>query len=63
MLTETDGPHVLIDGAPARPWDVSRVEEHLAAIWQCSSADARQQVWQNFRKLVSVLPSANSQNH
>jgi TatD DNase family protein len=54
-LTETDGPYVQIDGQPARPWDIIRVEEHLATLWGTTPVDARRQVWQNFRQLVGLV--------
>lgn len=60
LLTETDGPHVLMDKVPARPWDVAAVEEHLATVWQTTVADVQQQVWRNFQRLVKTLEPSPS---
>jgi TatD DNase family protein len=55
MLTETDGPHVLIEKAPARPWDVAPVEAYLATVWSVTAAEAQKQIWANFQRLVRNL--------
>jgi TatD DNase family protein len=54
LLTETDGPHVLVDEAPALPWHVGLVEEFVAREWESSRADVRRQVWTNFTKILGV---------
>ena len=54
VLTETDGPFAQLDGRPALPWDTDLAVEKLAAIWQQSLADARQQLLTNLRKLCKV---------
>jgi len=60
LLTETDGPHVLIGKSPACPWDVAGVEGYLASVWRTNVAIARQQVWCNFQKLVAILSPDNT---
>jgi len=52
LLTETDGPHVLVDQRPAFPWHVGLVEEFIAQEWGSSQADVRRQVWSNFTSIV-----------
>jgi TatD DNase family protein len=52
LLTETDGPHVLVNETPALPWHVGLVEEFVAQEWGSSQAEVRQQVWANFTNLV-----------
>lgn len=52
LLTETDGPHVLVDNVPALPWHVSLVEQFFANEWTCSVGDVQKQVWDNFTQLV-----------
>jgi TatD DNase family protein len=52
LLTETDGPHVLVNETPALPWHVGLVEEFVAQEWGCSQADVSRQVWSNFTNLV-----------
>jgi len=53
VLSESDGPHARVHGAPARPWDVQLVEKHLASIWGTSTADVRAQISANFQGLVN----------
>jgi len=54
LLTETDGPHVLVNETPAMPWDVGLVEEFVAQEWECSQADVSRQVWDNFRNVLGA---------
>lgn len=53
VLTETDGPYVRMGSSPAKPWDVSRVEDYLAACWAVPVGDVRTRVWSNFRNLLA----------
>jgi TatD DNase family protein len=52
LLTETDGPHVLVNERPAMPWHVGLVEEFVAREWGASQADVRRQVWANFTNIL-----------
>ena len=54
LLTETDGPHVLVNEKPALPWHVGLVEEFVAREWKSSQADVRRQVWTNFTDILGV---------
>ena len=53
VLTETDGPFVQISGRPAVPQDTAEVLPHLAALWKCSSAEAKATVFANFLRAVN----------
>ena len=55
LLTETDGPHVLVNGQPALPWHVTVVEDFVATLWQRSPQDVRSQIWSNFRTIADGL--------
>jgi TatD DNase family protein len=54
ILTETDGPYVRIGAEPVSPWDVDKVEAHLAGAWGMSQSDARGQIWLNFCEVLSA---------
>ena len=61
LLTETDGPHVLVNETPALPWHVGLVEEFVAREWESSQADVRRQVWANFADILGVnLPGSGA---
>ena len=53
LLTETDGPHALVNAGPALPWHVELVEEFVAREWGSSQAEVRRQVWANFTNILS----------
>lgn len=52
VLTETDGPFVVIDDAPAEPHRVAVVLAGLAKLWAISVDDARRAVFANFTALL-----------
>jgi TatD DNase family protein len=52
VLTETDGPFVTIDDAPAEPHRVAIVLEGLAKLWSTTADEARRTVYQNFSVLL-----------
>lgn len=54
ILTESDGPYVKNGKFSIRPWDVIGVEIYLSQIWDVTPEKAREQVWQNFRRLLSL---------
>ena len=55
VLTETDGPHVTVNGKPARPSTVSGVEEWLARHWKIEAQQIRSTIKRNFQGLVTNL--------
>lgn len=55
VLTETDGPYSKVRGAPAQPWDVAIVENHLATTWERSREDVAAQIWTNFRRMIEPV--------
>lgn len=54
ILTETDGPFVHTHGHPAQPADVVSVTVALAKQWGCSEAEASEQVFISFRRLLGA---------
>jgi TatD DNase family protein len=56
VLTETDGPHVEINGRPAIPADIVAVEEYLASRWCRSICETKDQIQTNFLQSISKLP-------
>ena len=59
LLTETDGPYVKIGREPARPWDVTLVENYLSHIWDEQPEEVRKRVWFNFRQMLQALGLVN----
>ena len=57
VLSETDGPYVQIAGVPAKPWDVARVEEYLARVWELPTDQTRSQLWSNFLGVFRLVKS------
>ena len=55
VLTETDGPFVMLDKRPAEPADVARVEQALADLWRIYPLDARTIVSTNFQTIPGPL--------
>jgi TatD DNase family protein len=55
VLTETDGPFVMVDGRPSRPVDVRQAIETLASIWDVDSEEARRLILDNFSRCLSTL--------
>lgn len=61
LLTETDGPHVVVNETPALPWHVGLVEEFVARDWESSQTDVRRQVWANFTSILGAhLPGGGA---
>ena len=52
VLTETDGPFVMVDDKAAEPHQVSAVLEGLARVWGMTPEEARRTVYKNFSSLV-----------
>jgi len=52
ILSESDGPHIMLDNRVAMPWDVSAVQIHLAQVWNQSVADVERQLHANLRSLL-----------
>jgi TatD DNase family protein len=60
LLTETDGPHVLVDGRPALPWHVGLVEDFVGRLWGRSPREVRSQVWRNFKTIADTISAADA---
>lgn len=57
ILTETDGPFVMVGNRQAEPKDVGLVEDYLGRIWQMPALEARAVVAANFYRLIAPLRS------
>ncbi len=55
VLGESDGPFVRVGKNPARPADVSLVEEYLASLWQVKRSEASTKIRTNFLDLIRPL--------
>ncbi len=53
VLTETDGPFVTLEKAPATPPDVSLVVRHLAGVWRTSDEEAAGRVFGTLRRVLN----------
>lgn len=53
LLTETDGPYIDLNGAPARPVNVSLILEYLSKLWNLPINKIENQIHDNFLKLIS----------
>jgi TatD DNase family protein len=54
VLTETDGPHVSVEGRAVRPGEVEVVLTLLASEWNMTTEEAETQVYNNLRSLVAI---------
>jgi TatD DNase family protein len=52
VVTETDGPFVMVDNASAVPRDVARVVRTLSLVWQVDEPEACQIVHRNFSAVL-----------
>jgi TatD DNase family protein len=52
VLTESDGPFVIMNGNPAKPYDVSSVLGYLSSVWKKSRDEAEEIIKQNFFRLI-----------
>lgn len=55
LLTETDGPFVLVKGQPARPRDLREVIAYLAVQWQSDFEQAARVVEANFSRILASV--------
>ena len=53
IMTESDGPFAKFDGKPLMPWDVEHSLMWLSINWHVSASEARQQVINNLKSLLS----------
>ena len=53
ILTETDGPFAKSNGQMLMPWGVEYTFPELSKIWGVTDFDAKQQVNQNLKTLLS----------
>lgn len=58
LLTESDGPFASIDNRPLIPSDVRTTVSYMAGLWKISESEAADQIYQNFRHIISCFPSA-----
>ncbi len=56
VLTETDGPFVMVHGRPARPPDIADVIAGLAQLWQLNPATTLRRIHENFRRALLREP-------
>ncbi|HWM49119.1 MAG TPA: Qat anti-phage system TatD family nuclease QatD [Xanthobacteraceae bacterium] len=52
LLTETDGPFALVDGRPAKPWDVDEAILVLAELWRCGRSEIESELHSNLKRLI-----------
>lgn len=52
ILTESDGPFIVIRNEPSTPKDVSIVIEQLASLWSINKGKAARQIQENLRRLL-----------
>lgn len=57
ILTESDGPFAQVEGKSVMPWDVQKVITVLGSLWAMGSKEAEEQIYNNFRKIVSLKTS------
>jgi TatD DNase family protein len=62
VLTETDGPFVLVENAPAEPDRVRLVIDGLAGLWNTSRDEAQCIVYDNFASLLQGSAIADDAN-
>jgi TatD DNase family protein len=55
VLTETDGPYVVVRNRPAVPADVEIVLRYLAECWNVATPEAEAKVRANFRAAISPI--------
>jgi TatD DNase family protein len=60
LLTETDGPFVIVDKRPSVPADVCLVQENLAARWRESVGEVRVRLGQNLLDYMESAVSGHS---
>jgi TatD DNase family protein len=59
VLTESDGPFVLIKNEPIRPKDIISVIEYLSVLWGISVEKVKEQIDNNFSLLVEQIKPNN----
>ncbi len=57
ILTETDGPFVLVRGHPARPTDIAQVIAQIARHWEIDIATVARRIEDNFRRALARAPT------
>lgn len=62
VLTETDGPYVMIEGKAARPGQVEDVLAFLASIWGITQDETLLRIQRNLRALVPVAGAHPASN-
>jgi len=59
LLPETDGPFATEGGRPLMPWEVGKVVDELAAVWNVSAGEVTDQIKQNLSDLLSMAGLRN----
>lgn len=54
VLTESDGPFVILKNQPANPFSVNQTVHGLAEIWGIAADEAGERVLSNFRRLLTL---------
>ncbi len=54
MLTESDGPFVILNNQPANPVSINQTVHGLAEIWGIAADEAGERVISNFRRLLTT---------
>lgn len=57
VLTETDGPFVIVRGRPARPANIADVLAGLAQLWQLEPTTTARHIHDNFRLALTRDPA------
>ena len=59
LLTESDGPFATTNDQPSVPADVLTAVTHVAHLWEISVIEASNQIYQNFRRMISQNYKSN----
>jgi TatD DNase family protein len=62
VLTETDGPFVMIAGRQARPLNIAQVQTNLAQMWNCTANEVESHVRSNFKQIIGSMTSFKQNN-
>jgi TatD DNase family protein len=59
VLTESDGPYVLIENSPIKPKNIILVQEYLSVLWEIPIEMVNEQIDNNFALLVEHIKPNN----
>ncbi len=63
VLTETDGPHLLVGRRPAEPTDVAQVLRYLAEVWNSSRRETERRVSSNLDAVLDPVRQWQGKSH